>query len=119
MFNRQQALNTAYAKIVAQGQPAIDRGMCCYRSPLGYKCAVGWLIPDDRYTSKMEGKIPQSGNDVCEAISPGMMGDDIIFLQDLQRCHDRHSDPTGDQFVGRFQDEVNRLCEKYNLQSPV
>ena len=33
-----------------------ENSECLYRSPKGLKCAAGCLIPDDKYSSTMEGK---------------------------------------------------------------
>lgn len=67
---------------------------CMYRTDDGKKCAIGCLIPDDRYSSALEGKIVFDSG-VFEAIDPdlGATRDDFGFLDSLQNIHDRH-DPS-------------------------
>ena len=52
---------------------------CVYRSPLGYKCAVGCLIPDEDYSPIMEGI-----GVVSKADGHGFWG----LLKVLQHVHD-------------------------------
>lgn len=65
---------------------------CMYRAPGGKKCAVGILIPDDKYDHKMEGesiKVDESGHlgDVAKAAGCETHGD-AMFLGRFQSVHD-------------------------------
>lgn len=56
-------------------------GLCRYRTGGGLKCAIGHLIPDDRYSPKMEG--------MAVNIALTMAGVQVTGLGfHLQDCHD-------------------------------
>lgn len=58
---------------------------CLYRGPGNKRCAIGLLIPDDKYNSSMEGvSITSKIYDVCE-VPEGLTFDD---LAEIQNCHD-------------------------------
>lgn len=64
---------------------------CAYRGVGGSRCAVGLLIPDEKYSSDMEGCLPGSEN-VHQAL-PGWARDlqesnENSLLNFAQRCHD-------------------------------
>jgi hypothetical protein len=94
-MNKQDAFNTVCEHLMKQGEKARDSGNtdwnnCVYRAPDGKKCAVGCLIPDDKYSDMMEGL---SAWDLigqypwfCQEF--GSMGD---MLRDLQAIHDTQS----------------------------
>jgi hypothetical protein len=53
----QEVFDTVATHLLTQGRKALsDDKQCAYRAPNGDKCAVGCLIPDDKYVPKMEGK---------------------------------------------------------------
>lgn len=56
--------------------------MCRYRTHDGKKCAIGMLIPDDKYGPEMES---QRLTDVCEDIG---FSEYATFLVQLQKVHD-------------------------------
>jgi len=69
-LSMQQAYETMRSGLIAQGQPATDQnGKCRYRTARGLKCAVGMLIPDHAYTTKIEG---DGGWDALRYIDPGL-----------------------------------------------
>ena len=65
-MHKQEIFDTIVAHLRNQGKKAANgstvegRGQlqCKYRSDDGLKCAVGYLIPDDRYAKEMEGQDP-------------------------------------------------------------
>lgn len=59
---------------------------CAMRGVAGAKCAVGWLIPDDMYTAKMEQPYLARHLVGVEALAG--------FLLDLQRAHDGSFGPS-------------------------
>jgi len=85
------------AKLLEQGRQSINTGnlyQCVYRSPDGCKCAAGWLIADERYTSDLEGCYA-SDPTVLSAIRdsiPYAVGIDPKFLRLLQKAHDGDGD---------------------------
>lgn len=54
--NIQETFDTIYKHLLDQGGKSVDRdtGICMYRGPNGTKCAIGCLIPDDKYDPKWE-----------------------------------------------------------------
>lgn len=50
----QEQFDTVLFGIREQGGPSIERGDCRYRAASGRKCAAGWLIPDEMYSSDLE-----------------------------------------------------------------
>jgi hypothetical protein len=85
-------------KLIEQGKPSlgINGEGCWYRSS-GCKCAVGHLIPDNKYSSDMEGFWLSSGLLTQFKEPLGLEGVDIKkedkkFLQELQDIHDTYKD---------------------------
>ncbi len=99
-FNRQEIFNTVAEHLLTQGRQAkkADNSSCVYRSTNGDKCAIGCLIPDDRYSPKLENntaltlhtRIYTNGLSYLEqALGYSINAKDAIFLRDLQRIHDQ------------------------------
>ena len=63
---------------------------CLYRGPNGLKCAVGFLIPDEKYNESIEHMSPW--NLVVEGIVE-LSDIHIIFLREMQSIHDNACDP--------------------------
>ena len=109
---RQDIFNTAYAGLKAQGfkQSLDGRGYCRYRGEDGCKCAVGHLIPDERYNSSFEGSgvtyTPISSAAGVEDI------DDINFLREMQIAHDQNDLPQ------LMEAKLRTLAEKHGLMVP-
>jgi hypothetical protein len=91
---QQGLFDTVVAHLFTQGRPALvtgdddsDRstGDCLYRGPNGTKCAIGCLIPDDRYSESLE-DLEACNVQVMEAVgAPDGHGS---LMKDLQRVHD-------------------------------
>ncbi len=99
---------------------------CMYRGANGTSCAVGCLIPDDRYEERFEGLTPDSDPNsfiykmdrkaaaiafkkMLAEVLGATTEDDFAFLRGLQRIHD-----FGDQFSWRR--DLDRFAELSNLQ---
>ena len=84
--------NTAVIGLASQGfvRSVIEgTDKCRYRGSNKTKCAVGYLIPDERYNPLIEGdniKVPS----VQKCVDPErtLSYKEIEFLNELQRCHD-------------------------------
>ncbi len=79
-----------------------DDMMCAYRGVNGMMCAVGCLIPDEKYTRGIE---TQPVNFLKEDLFPDMPVDDSMFwtmLRQLQKIHD-------DKSVVSWNSELNIL----------
>jgi hypothetical protein len=63
----QMAFNTVVKHLALQKNRSAKTGTnrCMYRGPLGMKCAVGALIPDEEFMPKMEFK---DVSDICGEI---------------------------------------------------
>lgn len=103
---KQGLFDTIVTHLFTQGRPALvdeayidslgdkafdvslEPGNCAYRGPNGIRCAVGCVIPDDKYTMEMENLVA-SDPIVYEAV--GIKGEDFItvsLMRALQHEHD-------------------------------
>jgi hypothetical protein len=109
-MNKQEAFNTAYNGIKAQGfkQSLLNNGsnMCAYRSPDGLKCAVGHMISDEQYNSDFETKIASF---VLEKLGISLTEKEDNFVTALQCAHD------GNYYGGFFEQLSERTR---NLMTP-
>lgn len=120
-------LQTAYDKIRTYfSKPGADfavsrsEGMCRYRvvdeDGVTRKCAVGVLIPDERYGSDMEGGAVQDVLD--EAFGhEGYDADFLVFCERAQTAHD--SEAFGGKSVPAFIRGLDELARQYGLKVPV
>lgn len=67
---------------------------CCYRTSNGHKCAVGCLIPDEKYSQSFEGKLVRDF--VCD-LNWNITNRTLEFLERVQTLHDNSS--TVERFV--------------------
>lgn len=133
-FNRQEAFNRAVAGLWAQKafsmavMPDMDPDdymACAYRGLNGTKCAVGHLIPDDRYDAAFENQTPSMHDErVRNAIDPelGVIDyHDASFLGSMQSSlHDSlHTELDGEWNDDAFRDVVDRFAERYGLRVEV
>lgn len=106
-MDNQTAFDRVATHLLAQNEKATDNksGHCVYRAPDGRKCAIGALIPDDKYTSEMEGKMPEQLHNTW-----GLFGNEvnIELLDDLQDCHDNFQ-------VSEWRDTLYNLASVYDL----
>jgi hypothetical protein len=133
-FNRQDAFDRAVTGIIKQGRFAVRDGSCCYRfdptaiaSPRSSyppqvhyatapcRCAVGHLIPDDKYSIRMEGKLPYAESIRSAVGNP--IGSDVAFLEALQWVHDKcaRNGDTMDTFIAN----ARAFAESYGLNTNV
>jgi len=57
MMTHQEIFDTVYTFLSKQGKQSLlgESGRCAYRGDSGAKCAVGCLIKDEHYSTKIEG----------------------------------------------------------------
>lgn len=86
-MNSQTIFDTVVRHLWAQGkQAADDNGSCLYRGPNGTKCAVGILIPDDKYLPRMD-----QGRGLVNVLDEaGIPAEHYALLLGLQRVHDKN-----------------------------
>ena len=72
------------------GSAMSSTGECCYRASDGRMCAIGCLIPDDRYDPGIEGYSVFENQDVWDALPSNVREIEGVrsLLSDLQRTHD-------------------------------
>ncbi len=73
-MTHQEAYDTICEGLAKQKRRSADfNGYCKYRGPNGLKCAVGVLIPDDKYSVSMEG-------------SDGSPLEEVMILAEIPLC---------------------------------
>lgn len=85
---KQDYFNRAVEGLAKQGfTRSQHRRQCLYRSPNGKKCALGHLIPDDRYSESLEGR--GVSHALLVDVGFGELSlEDEEFFNNLQTCHD-------------------------------
>jgi hypothetical protein len=121
-MNNQEAFDTAYAAIIAQGKPSMIKkyNSCRYRHR-GLKCAVGALIPDNLYKKGMEGKTVSSFYSVdgeFPEVASIFKNVSNYLLLDLQLAHDEYAGDT-ETFIEEFKTRMSVIAKKHNLSSDI
>jgi hypothetical protein len=73
------------AKLVKRGSNNSNFSACRYRTDDGKKCAIGCLIPDERYSGALEGRMVYQ-QEVLRAA--GLTSKNVTLATRLQRIHD-------------------------------
>lgn len=63
-----------------------------YRGPDGTRCAIGWLIPDEKYELSFESSPIDRNFRIFNCLNLKNTKENIEFVQKLQNCHDEASD---------------------------
>lgn len=88
-MTEQEVFNRVAVHLLSQKKRSEDKFGCLYRSPEGLKCAIGCLIPDEKYSPSMERNLV----DRLDLSLIGLSDIDLWFLESLQSIHDQY-DPT-------------------------
>ena len=92
--------------IISQGGPGCDAaGSPKYRGDNGSKCALGWLIPDELYTTNSIHYL-----DLLEIIGRLNTGG---FYTAVFKCHDLNVGHPN--FMDRFKSEMKEIARIYEL----
>lgn len=115
-LSKQEIFNKAYRGLESQGfQRSARRDRCLYRGPDGLKCAVGWLIPDEKYEGRIEMYVLNINElEFMEYLTPilgPLTPEDVIFLRHLQSAHDQ---PAPDD----MKYALHRFASTHNLTIP-
>lgn len=103
MIPKQETFDTVVAHLRKQKRQAKNSEagqMCQYLAANGDKCAVGCLIPEDRYSEDLEGEVVHGGlsddpnRNTRITILMHKLGHDLGLCKDLQAAHD-HLSPEG------------------------
>lgn len=87
-----------------------EKALCVYRSPGGKRCAAGILIPDDQYSSSMEGMIfEQVLNKYPQIDNDGSLKENLGLITELQSIHDTDS-------CVEWESRFKLLADKYDLK---
>ena len=82
-MTNQEVFDIVSAHLLKQNAKSIEDGVCKYKGPNGMMCAVGVLIPDDKYDPIFEGK---SVDRIQHKL--GFEHNSLALLRDLQFIHD-------------------------------
>lgn len=88
-MTKQQIFDKVATHLLTQRQVSRDGVQCIYRADNGFRCAIGCLIPDDKYKPNMEGQaikplLEQHKDLLGFPIGPR----NLKLLKDLQQIHD-------------------------------
>lgn len=90
-MKRQEIFEMVAKHLFQQKERSMD-GKCLYRGPNGKKCAIGILIPDEKYDPDMEGKCSYQLKEYEYDLDPAIFNtENTAFLDQLQRAHDLRS----------------------------
>lgn len=109
MRTGQQLFDEVAKHLRTQGKTCLGTSGCAYRGDSGLKCAIGALIPDEVYNSKMEGHavfaiLPMLPNDLKQEFSAHMG-----LLHSLQNVHDEYP-PVA------WENQLQRVANAFQLQ---
>jgi hypothetical protein len=125
-MDRQVVFNKVRDHLLAQGKKSYGEHVgfyhvrCAYRGDNGMKCAIGCLIPDDKYKRTFEGHAlasrlyaDMSARDaIIEILAEefgGVCDDDKAFLEALQSIHDN-------SWAYDWAKRLNECAVKHNLR---
>lgn len=106
-MTNQEAFEKVANHLLTQMEPSVGPAGCRYRANNGLKCAIGCLIPDDKYYQDLEG-LGAKHESVLAAISD--FCGDASLLFELQLIHDQH-DPE------QWRNRLKNLAVTYNLEA--
>jgi hypothetical protein len=117
MLTRQEIFDKVATHLLTQKQQSLGPDGCMYRGDNGLKCAIGVLIPDDKYSPSFEGATcyDEGANGVLMARirqAAGIADEDGAFAFRLQRIHD--STLTDNWFV-----QLRQLADQFELSAAV
>ncbi len=97
-MTKKQIIQKVREHLLSQNEKAMDEDTCLYRFAPHHrallKCAVGCLIPDELYNSKMEKVSASLLTTLCPNLKPWLYAEDLEIkdaeelLEDLQGVHD-------------------------------
>ena len=85
-MNAQEIFDTVARHLLRQNACSRYLGDCMYRNPNGLRCAVGILIPDDKYHENIE--TFDVYHPLVQAALPREVRRHTTLLRELQEVHD-------------------------------
>lgn len=112
-LTRQEMFDISYRGLASQGwENSINSsGSCSYRGINGLKCAIGWLIPDDKYKSHMDRGKTSIGRKPSVMKAARISKDDLYFATQLQMIHDGYGGI-------KLKKSMDEFAEVHNLTIP-
>lgn len=111
----QEIFDKVATHLLTQNERSVALGTCMYRGTGGMKCAIGCLIPDDRYLPWMERRSVEYPG-ISEAAGVGPVPDedetDDWLPMQLQHIHDNES-------PAEWRNSLRRLAIKRGLSPAV
>ena len=108
MMNHREIFDRVKTHLLTQNAKSMSDGRCAYRGDGGRTCALGCLIPDEKYSRKFEGLSPtayvnadaladsarrpfadQTLTKVLQEETGASSGEDVTWLRRLQYIHDQ------------------------------
>lgn len=112
-MTKQQLFDRVASHLIRQNVRSVtEDGTCMYRGPNGLRCAIGCLIPDEKYHEDFEESTVSSEDRIRKAAGV-RRGDELFLAQDLQFIHD--SSISGIEWPYR----LRTVARKFNLSSVV
>lgn len=112
-MTKQEIFDKVSNHLLTQKEQARGHGDCVYWDrDHGLKCAIGCLIPEDKYMEEIEGHgVSELKNFLEEACGINTHDTDVIaLLVDLQHTHDAFDD------VEQWKEELEKLKETHDLK---
>lgn len=106
MLSNQEAFTKVVRHLRKQGKLSTRGGICQYRAPDGSMCAIGCLIPDEKYEPRMEGKAVSSLLYEFPHLQEYLP--EPLFCGPLQSIHDQANPPKWEQVF-------RNVAEAYSL----
>jgi hypothetical protein len=104
-MDRQAIFDRVATHLLTQGRKSLRDNRCMYRGDDGTACAIGCLIPDEKYSTRFEGLTPNSDpesfvtkldrksallqfKETLADVAGATTESDYEFLRSLQTIHD-------------------------------
>ena len=111
-MTNQEAFDTVVRHLRNQGRQAIDDGRCSYLTQDGLKCAVGCLIPDDKYGTDFEGKS-------VTILPRTYLGLEDVYYDLLERLEGVHDVHFHSGFTPEVKEHLRIVAHTYDLNESV
>lgn len=114
-MTNQEAFDTIVAFLIRQGEPAMEGSKCLLRTHNGLKCAVGCLIPDEKYAVELENLL------IEDLVDEGYIEGNPDFLATMQGAHDTAAAGVlmSGNFVRTFLSEARKVAKDFALDATV
>ena len=117
-MTREEVFDKVAIHLLKQGKKSMSPigGGCVYRGPNGLACAIGCLIPDDKYIPDIESfNVDGLMSNYPEVVKGTAITDEFLtILQELQVVHDCREVSSWSENLGRmaleFELPIEKIC---------